>query len=108
MLAIARIAVPVAVVCRKIVTATTTVSANTRASTWVVVTIVPPSPNVWFGNGSSRGFDVSHRSFMMPIRNSARATMPSDFASESRLDSLGARNHPYARVSNPQMSTSSG
>jgi len=84
-LAIARIAVPVAVCFKKMLTTTTTRIAKPNAASCVVVTTPPPMVNFLLGNSIARGLDVSHRSFMTPSKSNARPSVPSDFTSGSRL-----------------------
>src|SRR5258706_6104041 len=98
-LAIARIAVPVAVVFRNTLTTMTTKIANSKAMIWVELTTAPHTRKSLVGKTSERGFDVSQRSFMIPRRNKATPTIPSDLTSGSRRASFGAIHMPYRRVS---------
>ena len=61
---------------------------------WVVVTTAPPIVNILLGSASARGLEVSQRSFMIPSRNRATPTMPSDLTSGSRASEL--RREPHA------------
>src|SRR4051812_17948125 len=107
-LAIARIAVPVAVCFKKMLTTTTTRIAKPNAASCVVVTTPPPMVNRLLGNSSVRGLEVSHRSFMTPSNSKATPSVPSDFTNGSRLAKNGAMHTPYANVSPAHTITSIG